>query len=165
MPTKKTTKKPLPTPKRASKAAPKASKPATAKKAPTLEGEALCEAIARAAQERNATDIEIIDVRGKVDYTDYVLVMAGRSDRQVQGIATGMEGDLKKKHNVRALAVEGLTHGSWVLVDFGDAIAHVFHEDVRGYYDLENLWMDATRIPTPSLIPSEAPSGDPGQTS
>lgn len=103
-------------------------------------------AIADAALDKKALHVEVIDVTGKVDYADFVVVMSGRSDRQVAAIARGVEEHLRTKENVRALAVEGLPQGSWVLMDFGDVVVHIFHEDTRGYYDLESLWMDAARI-------------------
>ncbi|MCB9592172.1 MAG: ribosome silencing factor [Sandaracinaceae bacterium] len=104
-------------------------------------------AIAGSALDRKALNVVILDVIGKVDYTDYVVVMSGRSDRQVAAIAKNVEADVKEKTGVRCLSVEGLPQASWVLMDFGDVIAHVFHEDTRGYYDLESLWVDAARVP------------------
>ena len=102
--------------------------------------------VAEAALDKKAARIEVIDVRGKVDYTDYVVVMSGRSDRQVAAIARGIEEDLKLKHGARCSGVEGLPQGNWVLLDFGDVVAHIFHQDTRGYYDLEALWLDADRV-------------------
>jgi ribosome-associated protein len=102
--------------------------------------------VAEAALDKKAIRIEIIDVRGKVDYTDYVVVMSGRSDRQVAAIARGIEEDLKQKYGARCSGVEGLPQGNWVLLDFGDVVVHIFHQDTRGYYDLEALWLDADRV-------------------
>lgn len=104
-------------------------------------------AIAEAALDRKALNVEIIDVAGKVDYADYVVVMSGRSDRQVSALARNIEGDVEEKTRMRCLSVEGLPQASWVLMDFGDVIVHIFHEDTRGYYDLETLWIDAPRLP------------------
>lgn len=101
--------------------------------------------MANAALEHKALNVEIIDVRGKVDYSDYVVVMSGRSDRQVAALARNIEEALKA-HGLRCLGVEGLPHASWLLMDFGDVIVHIFHEDTRGYYDLETLWIDAARV-------------------
>jgi len=109
-------------------------------------GRELALKIAEAALEKKATRIEIIDVRDKVDYTDYVVVMSGRSDRQVAAIAGGVEEDLKHKYGARCSGVEGLPQGNWVLLDFGDVVVHIFHQDTRGYYDLEALWLDADRV-------------------
>ena len=103
--------------------------------------------IAEAALDRKAVNVEIIDVVGKVDYADYVIVMSGRSDRQVSALAKNVAGDVAEKLGVKALSVEGLPQASWVLMDFGDVIVHIFHEDTRGYYDLETLWIDAPRVP------------------
>ena len=102
--------------------------------------------VAEAALDKKASRIEIIDVRGKVDYTDYVVVMSGRSDRQVAAIARGIEETLKRDHGQRCAGVEGLPQGNWVLLDFGDVVVHIFHQDTRGYYDLEALWLDADRV-------------------
>ena len=109
-------------------------------------GEELALLVAEAGLDKKAGRIEIIDVGGKVDYTDYVVVMSGRSDRQVAAIARGIEEDLKLKYGTRCSGVEGLPQGNWVLLDFGDVVAHIFHQDMRGYYDLEGLWLDAERV-------------------
>jgi ribosome-associated protein len=103
-------------------------------------------AIAETALDKKALHVEVIDVRGKVDYADYVVVMSGRSDRQVTALARSIEDELKRKEKVRCSGVEGLGQGAWVLMDFGDVIVHIFHEDMRGYYDLESLWSDAARV-------------------
>ena len=107
-------------------------------------------AIAEAGLDKKALHVEIIDVRGKVDYADYVVVMSGRSDQQVGALARSIEEDVQRKEKVRCLGIEGLPQGSWVLMDFGDVVVHIFHEDTRGYYDLEALWVDAARVPTES---------------
>jgi ribosome-associated protein len=109
--------------------------------------------VASVGLEHSALNVEIIDVRGKVDYADYVVVMSGRSDRQVSALARHIEGELEKKLGERCLGVEGLPTASWLLMDFGDVVVHIFHEDTRGYYDLETLWLDAARVPTPAVRP------------
>ncbi len=108
-------------------------------------------AIARAALNTKALHVEVIDVRGKVDYADFVVVMSGRSDRQVGALARNVREELETKEKVRCLGVEGLPQASWVLMDFGDVVVHVFHEDTRGYYDLEALWIDAARVSVDGL--------------
>ncbi len=131
------------------RAAVKPVKKAAAKDDP---GRRVALAIAAAGVDKKATDIEIVDVRGRVDYADYVVVMSGRSDRQVSALARNIEEDLLKKEKVRCAGVEGLGQGAWVLMDFGDVIVHVFHEETRGYYDLESLWGDAPRVEPLSRI-------------
>ena len=103
-------------------------------------------AIAEVGLEHKALNVEIIDVRGKVDYSDYVVVMSGRSDRQVNALGRHIEEELQQKHKARCLGVEGMPSGTWLLMDYGDVVVHIFHEDTRGYYDLEALWYDAERV-------------------
>ena len=105
-------------------------------------------AIAIAALDKKAVGLEILDVAGKVDYADFLVVMTGRSDRHAQALAQGIEEALKKQ-GVRPVALEGLQHGNWVLMDFGDVVVHVFQDDSRRLYDIEGLWMDARRLPVP----------------
>lgn len=131
-----------------------AAKPAAAKKAPAKKPAAsddsakrVALAIAEAGLDKKAVNVEIIDVLGKVDYADYLVVMSGRSDRQVAALARGIEEDVESKTKAKCLGVEGASQGRWVLMDFGDVVVHIFHEDVRGYYDIESLWMDAARVP------------------
>jgi len=104
--------------------------------------------IAVAGIEKKASGLEVIDVAGRVDYADFLVLMSGRSDRHVTALASAIEDTLRKR-NKRALAVEGLPHANWVLMDFGDVVVHVFQDDARSAYDIDALWMDARRIPVP----------------
>ncbi len=72
--------------------------------------------------------------------------MSGRSDRQVQAIATGVEHAIAER-GVRSRSTEGQRQGQWVIVDFDDVLVHVFLEEERRNRDLESLWMDARRVP------------------
>ncbi len=142
------------TPRKASIPPPPEAVPTRARTAKTVKkaaakddaGRRVALAIAAAGTDKKAVDVEIVDVRGKVDYADYVVVMSGRSERQVSALARNIEEDLLKKQKVRCSGVEGLGQGAWVLMDFGDVIVHIFHEDTRGYYDLDSLWGDAARV-------------------
>ena len=108
-------------------------------------------AIAVAALDKKAVGLEILDVAGKVDYADFLVIMTGRSDRHAQALAQGIEEALKKQ-GVRPVAVEGLPHGRWVLMDFGDVVVHVFQDEARQLYDLDGPL--ARRAP--SACPVEA---------
>lgn len=103
-------------------------------------------AIAGAGLDKKAIGIEVINVAGRVDYADYLVIMTGTSDRHVHAIAMGIEETLKKKRIV-PLSVEGLASAVWVLMDFDDIVVHVFQEETRRVYDIEGLWMDASRLP------------------
>lgn len=107
-------------------------------------------AVAAAGFDKKASGVEIIDVTGKVDYAEVLVLMTGRSDRHVHAIAKGVQADIKRDRGVSPLSVEGLTAASWVLIDFNDVVVHVFQQDARLFYDLEGLWIDAGRISVPS---------------
>ena len=109
-------------------------------------------AIAVAALDKKAVGLEILDVAGKVDYADFLVIMTGRSDRHAQALAQGIEEALKKQ-GVRPVALEGVSHGNWVLMDFGDVVVHVFQDESRRLYDIEGLWLDARRLPVPAGQP------------
>ena len=104
--------------------------------------------LASAGMDKKAVGIEILDVTGKVDYADFLVIMTGRSDRHVYAIATGLEESLRKKKTA-PISMEGLTAATWVLIDFGDVVVHVFQEEARRMYDIEGLWIDANRVPVP----------------
>ena len=114
---------------------------------------ALALAISQAALDKKALDVEIIDVTGKVDYADFVVVMSATSDRQANAIAKNIDSELSRAGH-RANSIEGLPQGAWVLLDYGDVVVHIFHADTRGYYDLESLWYDAERVEVASQKPA-----------
>jgi ribosome-associated protein len=105
--------------------------------------------IAAAALDKKAVGLEILDVAGRTDYADFLVLMSGRSDRQVAALADGIEEALRKSGR-RAQNIEGREAARWILIDFGDVVVHVFQEEVRPLYDLEGLWEDARRVPPPS---------------
>jgi ribosome-associated protein len=98
----------------------------------------------KAALEKKALDPVLIELKGTTSFTDFLLC-SGKSDRQVQAIAQGIEEALKK-NGVRPLGQEGTSGGKWILMDYEDVVVHVFLEPVRKFYDLEGLWIDAPRI-------------------
>ncbi|MDC0745510.1 ribosome silencing factor [Polyangium mundeleinium] len=143
-------KTPLAAPKRA--AGRKAPVPETA--SPARE---LAVAMAVAGLDKKALGVEILDVRGRVDYADFLVLMTGRSDRHVGSIAQGIEEELGKK-KIAPISVEGMSAATWVLLDYGDVVVHVFQEDARQLYDIEGLWMDASRVAVPEGEPGARPA-------
>ncbi len=101
--------------------------------------------LAAAAQDRKAEDVLALDVRGLTSLADTFLIASGASDRQVRAIAEAIS-LAARGAGLRELGVEGLEDARWVLLDFGEAIFHVFREDARAHYDLERLWGDAPRL-------------------
>lgn len=102
----------------------------------------------RFALEKKAYDLVLLEVGDVSSIADYFIICSGRSDRQVQSIAQGIEENLKRA-GVKPLAVEGLGQGQWVLMDFDDVIVHIFYSPVREFYDLDGLWSHAHRVELP----------------
>ena len=100
---------------------------------------------ARAALEKKAEEVVVLDLRGVSGYTDFLVIGSGTSDRQIEAVADSVEKALKSQGH-RVVGTEGQRGGRWVLLDFGDVVVHVFHQDERGHYDLEGLWADAPRV-------------------
>jgi len=98
-----------------------------------------------AALDKKALEPVLLEVGSMCSYAEFVLMLSGRSDRQVDAIADAILDEMKKNGH-RPLGVEGVGSGQWVLVDFGDVVVHIFHHPLRQHYDLESLWIDAPRI-------------------
>lgn len=105
----------------------------------------LARRLARFIREKKGEDLVIIDVRGRASYTDFILIASARSARHVQGLAEFIESEAAKE-GLRPLSVEGLTQGHWVVMDYEDAVIHLFYEPVRKVYDIEGLWSEAPRL-------------------
>jgi ribosome-associated protein len=155
MPARSTKKKKTTTTKK--KAPPKrARRPATTRKkkprvpkaaGPIVDNEkarALARALAEAVLDKKATDVVILDVRGRASYADYIVVASGDSDVQLRAMADGVHEKLKAG-GVRPISSEGEAGASWVLLDYGDVVAHFFDGATRSFYDLEGMWADAPR--------------------
>ncbi|WP_051305834.1 ribosome silencing factor [Desulfogranum mediterraneum] len=114
-------------------------------------GEELAAISAKVALDAKAEDLVVLDVRGIASFTDYFIIMSGRSSRHVQGLAEAIESELRSKR-VSSKHSEGLGEGQWVLLDFGDLVAHIFYSEKRSFYDLEGLWHDVPRLEVEELI-------------
>jgi ribosome-associated protein len=104
--------------------------------------------LTRAALDKKACDLVVLDVREHTSIADYFIVCSGRSDRQVQSIAQGLEENAAEE-GIKPFAIEGTQRGHWVLMDFSDVIVHVFYQPVREFYDLDGLWGHAPRARLP----------------
>jgi ribosome-associated protein len=104
---------------------------------------------ARAAIDKKAENLKVLDLTHLSSFTDYFLICSGTSDRQVMAIADSIEAAMSAQDR-ELISIEGYSEGRWVLMDFGDVVIHIFLEALREYYDLENLWADAPRVKVPS---------------
>lgn len=120
--------------------------------------EDLARAIANAAWEKKAIEIEAMDVRKQVHYADFFLICSGRNEQHVRGIHRSIHKQLQEIGAV-PLAMEGEEHNRWVLMDYGDAVIHVMLDSLRGLYELEKLWGESPRLdlglPQQSYLPGE----------
>ena len=103
---------------------------------------------AKAAIDKKADQSLIFEIGKLGAFTDYFLVTSGTNERQVQAIADEIC-RMSKATGLGNPKVEGYDEGRWILIDLGSAIVHVFHDAIRGFYDLEALWTDAPRIKIP----------------
>ncbi len=105
---------------------------------------ALAQRIGALMLDKKGTEVVILDLRGKAAYADYMVIGSGESERQVSAMAEHVENTLRPE-GTRPVGTEGYDSGGWVLLDYGDVVAHLFFSEVRAYYDLEGLWADAAR--------------------
>jgi ribosome-associated protein len=112
----------------------------------TQEAIDLVAVIAAAADAKQGDDIVALDVSGPLGIVDAFVIITGRNERNVQAIADEIE-DKMQEAGRKALRREGRDLGRWILLDFGDVVAHVFHEEERLFYGLERLWHDCPVIP------------------
>ena len=104
---------------------------------------------ARAAAERKALDMVAIDIRKIASFAEYCLLCSGTSTRQVQAIADEVLERLREERDARPLHIEGYETATWILLDYGDLIVHIFTGESRAFYQLERLWRDAERVALP----------------
>jgi ribosome-associated protein len=109
------------------------------------DGNALAQICAQTALDTKAEELIILDVRGLTTFTEYFVIMSGKSTRHVQGLAEVIEDKLRSKR-VKSSKAEGLQDGMWVLLDFDDVVVHIFYHEQRKFYDLEGLWHEAKRV-------------------
>lgn len=109
--------------------------------------------LTRAALEKKACDLVVLDVHEQTSIADYFIVCSGRSDRQVQSIAQGVDENAADE-GINPFAIEGTQRGHWVLMDYSDVIVHIFYHPVREFYDLDGLWGHAPRANLPEAYAS-----------
>jgi len=101
---------------------------------------------AEAASDKIATTITGIDVSGHLPLTDVFLIVSASTERQVGAVVDEIEDRLREEHGVKTIRREGQREGRWVLLDFGDVVVHVQHDEEREYYELARLWRDCPEI-------------------
>ena len=110
---------------------------------------------ARAADAKGGEDLVALDVSGPLPLVDIFLLVTGRNERNVAAIADEVEERLLEAGHKR-LRREGREEARWILLDFGDLVVHVFHEQERTFYGLERLWKDCPVVPITLDAPAQA---------
>lgn len=112
-----------------------------------MTNEEILQVAAAACDDIRAKDIVALNMNQVSLVADYFLICEGNTERQVQAIARSVKNTVEEKNIASVKRMEGLDQARWVLVDIGDIICHIFHQDERSYYNLERLWGDAERVP------------------
>ena len=104
-------------------------------------------AAAGAASAKSGHDVVVLDVGPIISIIECFVLASATNTRQVRTIVDEIESALRAHDDSRPISIEGRDDASWVLLDYGDIVVHVFLAETRAYYDLDRLWADATRIP------------------
>ncbi len=88
----------------------------------------------------------VLDMRKLASFTDFFLICSGNSEPHLKALVSDLEERLRVDHDVRPTRVDGFPLSQWVVADYSDVIVHIFHQDKRAYYSLEDLWADAPRL-------------------
>jgi ribosome-associated protein len=106
---------------------------------------ALAHEIVEVASDRKATDVVMLDIRKLTTFADYFVIMTGTSTVQVRALSENIRERLQDE-GVRANHAEGSPDDGWLLIDYGSVVVHIFRPEQRAYYELEQLWSDATTV-------------------
>jgi ribosome-associated protein len=102
--------------------------------------------VAALCEEKLATDVVVLDMRGVCDYTDFFVIATGKNARQTKAIVDEVSGVLKKDHRILARSTTGLPEAAWIVADYHDVVLHVFTAETRAFYRLEDLWSDVPKL-------------------
>lgn len=113
-------------------------------------------AVARTAAENRGRNIVVLDLREITPIFDYFVIATGTSRRQLHAMSEEIDHKLEDDLNDKRMGIEGYSNSRWILLDYGTVVIHLFDEETREYYDLENLWGHAKRVDLAGII--EAPA-------
>jgi ribosome-associated protein len=122
---------------------------ASSSSAPHLEGIELARHCVEIALDKKALRPLILDLQEISTITDYLVICSAQSEPQLKAITNGVVKTLKDEFGRAPYAVDGFPASQWVVIDYGEVMLHLFHEDKRGVYALEDLWSDAKKVELP----------------
>jgi ribosome-associated protein len=100
---------------------------------------------AQLALDKKANNVIVLDLKGLSSIADYFVICSGENRPQIRAIAESIDENFSKE-KIEPLGKEGMDTGSWVLMDYGDMVIHIFDEETRAFYNLDKFWMDAKQI-------------------
>ncbi|QDU90866.1 Ribosomal silencing factor RsfS [Pirellulimonas nuda] len=104
---------------------------------------------ARTAEDNRGEDVVILDMREITPVFDYFVIATGNSRRQLHAISEEIDHTLEDDLGDRRMGIEGYSESRWILLDYGNVVVHMFDEETRAFYSLEELWADAPKVPLP----------------
>ena len=116
-----------------------------------METKEMLNIICSVLDEKKAEDIKSINLEGKSIIADYFVICSGRSTTHVKSLADNLDEEMSKKYGIEPLRMEGKQDGKWAVVDYGDVIVHIFHQEQRKIYEIEDLWDDGKNIESYNL--------------
>ena len=121
-----------------------------------MEAKELLKNTCEALLERKGRDIEVLHIEELTTLTEYFVICSATSTTQVKALADSVEFHLKNDHGIMPHHVEGFESSSWILLDYGSMLVHIFLPETRDFYRLENLWKDGEKVPLSDLGVKEA---------
>jgi len=118
------------------------------------DSETLARTIAAAALDKKAGDLVVLDMRGLSSFTDFFLIASANSEPQLKAITGGIRERVRDDLAKKPLSEDGFPVSQWVVLDYGDVIVHLFRDEKRRYYALEDLWSDAPRLEIGADVPA-----------
>ena len=106
-------------------------------------------AAARTAEDNRGQDIVVLDMREITPVFDYFVLVTGNSRRQLHAISEEIDHTLEDEVNDKRMGIEGYRESRWILLDYGTVVIHIFDEEMREFYALEQFWNQAKRVPLP----------------
>jgi ribosome-associated protein len=109
-------------------------------------------AAAQAAYDNRGRDVVVLDVRSLTSIFDYFVIATGTSRRQLHAMSDAIEDKLEKELHDRRIGAEGYRESRWILLDYGSIVVHLFDEETRRFFALEDLWAEAPKVPWQELV-------------
>lgn len=104
------------------------------------------------ALDKKATEPAVLDLQKVSNITDYLVICSAQSEPQIKAIANGIEKSIKDDNGIYPLAVDGFPTSQWIVIDYGEVMVHIFNEQKRSLYALEDLWSDAPQVDLDGLV-------------